>query len=144
MALALCVETLQHMDVKLNCPRCGDPLPVDEKQGKGIVDCPTCKYQVNMTATLAAKQPASAVRSQPASQPPLQPLLVKCAECQHPVSTNAATCPNCGAPVKRESSVSGLRVLLIVVGVAVSLWVVGSIVGAIACGVLILLAAIAK
>ena|SRR5215831_6912740 len=111
------------MDVKLNCPRCGEALSVDEKQGSGIVECPTCKYQINMAATLAAKQPASAVRSQPASQPPLQPL-----------------------PPQLKSSFSPLRVVLMVVfavGLFLSL-LSGSTVGAIACGVFILLAAIAK
>ena len=135
------------MDVKFNCPRCDQKMSVDENQAGATVECPTCKYQAKVPATLTDKQPASAVRSQPASQPPLQPMpLVKCAECQHPVSTTAATCPNCGAPVKRESSFSPLRVVLMVVfavGLFLSL-LGGSIVGAIACGVFILLAAIAK
>jgi hypothetical protein len=43
--------------------------------------------------------------------------LVQCAECQKPVATTAAACPNCGAPIKRKSSFSPLRVVLIVIGV---------------------------
>ena len=39
--------------------------------------------------------------------------LVKCAECQEPVST---TCPNCGASVKYKPSFSFVLVVLIVIG----------------------------
>ena len=42
--------------------------------------------------------------------------LVKCAECQQPVSTTAATCPNCGASVKYKPSFSFVLVVLIVIG----------------------------
>jgi hypothetical protein len=41
---------------------------------------------------------------------------VKYAECQQPASTTAATCPNCGASVKRKSSFSPVRVALVVIG----------------------------
>jgi hypothetical protein len=42
--------------------------------------------------------------------------LVKCAECQQPVSTTAATCPNCGASVKYKPSLSFVLFVLIVIG----------------------------
>ena len=42
--------------------------------------------------------------------------LVKCTECQQPVSTTAATCPNCGASVKYKPSFSFVFVVLIVIG----------------------------
>ena len=46
--------------------------------------------------------------------------LVKCAECQQPVSRTAATCPNCGASVKYKPSFSFVLVVLIVIGLVVA------------------------
>jgi hypothetical protein len=75
------------MDVELHCPRCGDLLPVDEKQAGATMECPTCKHQVYIPAALIAKQPASAIASQPqlASTPPKFPMF-KCKQCGKAVS----------------------------------------------------------
>ena len=53
--------------------------------------------------------------------------LVKCSECQQPVSTAAATCPNCGAPVKPKASPVPLVVALIVIGLIVAVVIFASI-----------------
>jgi type II secretory pathway pseudopilin PulG len=53
--------------------------------------------------------------------------LVKCSECQLPVSTAAATCPNCGAPVKPKSSPVPVVVALIVIGLVAAVVVFASI-----------------
>ena len=42
--------------------------------------------------------------------------LIKCPECQQPVSSTAATCPNCGKPVKYKPSFLFVLFLLIVIG----------------------------
>ena len=42
--------------------------------------------------------------------------LVKCGECQQPVSTAAATCPNCGAPVKPKPNYWAVGIPLIATG----------------------------
>ena len=47
------------MDVKVNCPRCGDAFSVDEKQAGAAVECPTYKYQVNVPAAPIVIPPQS-------------------------------------------------------------------------------------
>jgi hypothetical protein len=72
--------------------------------------------------------------------------LVKCPECQNAVSTTAPTGPKCGAPIKRQSQFSPLRILLILIGIEGSFlsFVYGSMFGIIVSVIFILLAAIAK
>lgn len=46
--------------------------------------------------------------------------LKKCKECGHSVSSKAKTCPSCGAPVKRGTSIWSLLGLIVVVGLVAS------------------------
>lgn len=48
--------------------------------------------------------------------------LIKCRECGNNVSTAAAACPGCGAPVskKQGSPIAGAVVLIVIVGFAIS------------------------
>jgi hypothetical protein len=40
--------------------------------------------------------------------------LIKCAECDHQVSTDAKTCPNCGAKVKKPTSITQIIFIIVI------------------------------
>ena|SRR5882724_1111757 len=72
--------------------------------------------------------------------------LIKCPECQNAVSTTASTCPKCGAPIKKKSQFSALRIFLMLLGI-LGLFLSfanGWMFGIIASAIFILLAVIAK
>lgn len=72
--------------------------------------------------------------------------LINCPACQNPVAANAPNCPKCGAPIKKKSRFSILRVLVLlplVFGLIVSL-ANGWLIGIIASAILLLLVALSK
>ncbi len=41
------------MDIRFNCPRCGQSLSVEEKGAGMVVNCPTCKGQIEIPRSTA-------------------------------------------------------------------------------------------
>jgi len=50
------------MDIRFDCPRCGQNLAVEKKGARVIVDCPNCKEQIEIprASTASPPQPPSA------------------------------------------------------------------------------------
>src|SRR5262249_51295814 len=131
----------RRMDISFSCPHCDQHVAVD-KSGAGMtVNCPSCNQQIEIP-----RSPAPKTDTRPSWSDLKKAKIGPCPDCGKQVSSSAAACPHCGASVNRAASFSPLRVVLIVIGV-IGLFLSlsgGSIVGAIASGVFILLAAIAK
>src|SRR5206468_10859377 len=46
------------MDIRFNCPRCGESLSVEEKGAGMVVNCPTCNGQIEIPRGTAQPPPA--------------------------------------------------------------------------------------
>src|SRR5438552_12529656 len=96
------------MDIRFNCPHCGQHLSVDER-GAGItVNCPSCKGQTEIPSSTPPPSPPpplpppiATVRRVPT---PAKGRLTTCRDCGHAISSKATNCPACGAPVKRGTT----------------------------------------
>src|SRR6266540_367135 len=109
------------MDISFNCPRCGQHLTVDDSGAGMQVNCPTCKEQIKIPqASATPPQPPrpSPKKLTPTTSGQLRP----CKTCGRQISKNAAKCPSCGAPVKKDTRVA---VLVAVIGVVVLIAMLG-------------------
>src|SRR5437660_12168169 len=91
------------MDIHFNCPRCNQHLAVDEA-GAGItLNFPSCNEQINIPRGTASPPPPLPVPvpTTPQAPPPARGRMVRCKDCGNMISPRAASCPACGAPVKR-------------------------------------------
>jgi DNA-directed RNA polymerase subunit M/transcription elongation factor TFIIS len=53
------------MDIQFDCPRCGQNLSVEEKGAGMLVNCPSCKEQIEIPHSTAPQAPKVAVPSKP-------------------------------------------------------------------------------
>ena len=111
------IESL-YMDIRFNCPRCGQHLTVDESEAGRTVNCPSCNEPIEIPGS-AAQPPQSpppvpvtpVVKQTP---PSVRGRLIKCRDCGHAISSKATSCPACGAPVKQPNYAAAVIVLGIV------------------------------
>lgn len=87
-----------------------------------LVDCPKCNEKIEIPRSTAPPPPSPSVSIPPkpqASQPP-RDKLIRRKDCGKLISLRAATCPACGAPVKRANYAGAVIVLGIVVFFAIA------------------------
>jgi transcription elongation factor Elf1 len=106
-----------NMDIRFNCPRCSQNLSVEERGAGMLVDCPKCNEKIEIPRSTAPPPiPIPAIPQ--VSQAP-RGRLITCKDCGHKISLRAASCPACGAIVKRANYAGAVIVLGIVVFFAI-------------------------
>jgi DNA-directed RNA polymerase subunit RPC12/RpoP len=83
---------LTNMDIRFNCPRCGQHLSIEEKGAGMRVGCPNCNEQIEIPRASAVAPPSDA----PAA-PPALPEFKKCPFCSEEVRLEAIKCKHCGS-----------------------------------------------
>ena len=110
-------EIRWRMDLKFECPKCGQHLAVEQRGAGMTVNCPSCKERIEIPSGTAPPPlpppvPSDAtVRQMPSSA---KGRLTMCRDCGHAISSKATSCPACGAPVKRANYAAAVAVLGIV------------------------------
>jgi transcription elongation factor Elf1 len=87
------------MDICFNCPRCGENLAVESKGAGMILNCPTCKEQIEIphASTASRARPRLSPPPDTTSIPPPLPEFQKCPFCAEQVALDAIKCKHCGS-----------------------------------------------
>lgn len=93
------------------CPKCKQKYEVDDKYAGVEVHCEKCgnafTVQVDREKSEIPPPPGVMVSRPAVPKEPVPPsLVVRCSDCGGNVSSRAAACPHCGAPVMRSNLIS--------------------------------------
>ena len=72
-----------------------------------LVNCPSCKEQIEIPHSTAPPPPVPVPAMPQATAQAPRGRLIRCKDCGHDISLRAASCPACGAVVKENSPSAG-------------------------------------